>query len=1472
MRLDLSDFRRRPALWALGAVIGACALMVVVTPLELGHQLIFASGVAAGVLVLDFWKSRWATISAGAVAGLVSTRYIFWRGLYTLHFRSPFEAALGWCLFLTELYAWIILLLGLVQTAWSLNRKPVPISGGPETWPTIDVFIPTYNEDLALVRHTVFAALAMDYPRDRFNVFILDDGRRAEFAAFAQAIGCGYLTRKDNRHAKAGNLNSALARTRAELVVVFDSDHVPTRSFLQLTVGWFQRDPKLALLQTPHHFYSPDPFQRNLRLERSLPGEGELFYGAVQQGNDLWNAAFFCGSCAVIRRAALEETRGFAHETVTEDAHTALKLQRKGWNTAYLPLRLAAGLATERLSQHVGQRIRWARGMTQIMRIDNPLTGPGLSLPQRLCYLNAMLHFQFPAPRIVMLTSPLAFLFFGQSIIGAPAALIFAYAAPHLLVSLKAQERVHGGERGAFWGEIYEALLAFHLLAPTFLTFFAPHRGRFNVTDKGGVLAKGYFDSHTLRPHLITAGLLGLGLVVGLAKIPFAPQVDDAQSTLMLNVTWTVFNLLILIGAISVGREARQVRRSIRIPFPLPVTVYFDDGFVVDGPVKDISYAGVAVRIPDELLSGERKITDVEIPGPGGPIALAVAEVAAQDGLARLAFGQLSLEQERRLTVAIMGRADAWSESEDVRAAKARWRFAGRSAFGIARISWAAMLGLRSAARNPQEGRKPSRAAASSAARTAVIVAATVVAALAGLPRAAVAQDFGRATDAAPASAPESRMAALAAAPPQGGGARRKRFTLKDLGVSSNMRLAGAQGEVGISFGLRKDEVVTDSALNLTFSHSRSLLPDLSQLLVVINGETIKSTPLTADNADLTQIRIPLDPSLFLPGENQINIRLVGHYARSGEDPQSSVIWAAVSNTRSWLDLSLSKIAPRADLADLPAPFFDRHSGEPLVLPFVFARHPADADLESAAVVASWFGALASYKGYAFKPLLDSLPPGNAVVFVTPDRKPANLNVPVDGPGLAILANPVDPFGRLLVVMGRNDTELKLAAAALAGGAAGLTGSSASAASVQIPAYKAYEAPRWLPTNRPVQLSELIDPSSLVGKGLPPGPLTVRFQAAPDLFFWPHSGGKLTTAYRYPSAAWLDTSRSRLDLSLNGQYLQTLPLAGQGWISQLIAGKTSGSDRTSAQSTLPSYALFSQNELLYYFDLITPARGGPAPSEVRVSIEPESTIDLRGAHHAARLPNLSLFASGGFPFTRRPDLSDTVAILPADPTPPELEAFLALMGRFGDVTGVPAYRLTVARTYSPNQAAGKHVLVVGPTAMTGVDELFARAPLGVQFGKLFLKPQGLGAKAVNLLRSDHLDDPSAINQTLVSGESFAGLISFRAPQGEGWVVALMAARPELLPKLAYAIQDQQLNSQIQGDLSILGNDGLMRYQLASQSWVGDPPAWLMLGYGVSRHPLLLSGFALLAAVLIGVLAYGALSRRQQSRLGADDEA
>jgi len=321
-------------LWISSAAI---LTLLAIVPLD------WKSQAELGVVLLAVWmllgrisrQRRMTFLVLIAFSIFSSTRYIYWRVAETFRVLNSNPGAVPlldlvfvFLLLGAEAYAFMILVLGYMQTICPLKRPTLSLPETPGKWPEIDVFIPTYNEPLDVVRPTVLAALRIDWPADKFRVYILDDGRRPQFRAFAEEVGCSYLIRPDNLHAKAGNINHALTQTKAPYVAIFDCDHIPTRSFLQTTMGWFLKDRQLGMLQTPHHFYSPDPFERNLDNFRVVPNEGALFYGLVQDGNDFWNSTFFCGSYAVIRRQALEEVGGVAVETVTEDAHTSLRMQR----------------------------------------------------------------------------------------------------------------------------------------------------------------------------------------------------------------------------------------------------------------------------------------------------------------------------------------------------------------------------------------------------------------------------------------------------------------------------------------------------------------------------------------------------------------------------------------------------------------------------------------------------------------------------------------------------------------------------------------------------------------------------------------------------------------------------------------------------------------------------------------------------------------------------------------------------------------------------------------------------------------------------------------------------------------------------------------------------------------------------------------------------------------------------------------
>ena len=644
------------------AAVGAALLLalVVSVPLDLTGQLLFSAGSFGAALLLSRTPGRLTTLAMIVLSISASSRYMYWRVTDTVGFTNWVDACFGFGLLLAELYAFLVLLIGYFQTAWPLQRRPVPMPQDVDTWPSVDVFIPTYNEPLEVVKQTVFSAMQMDWPEDRLHVYVLDDGRREEFRDFCEELGVGYLTRDNNAHAKAGNINAALAVTGSDYVTIFDCDHIPTRSFLQICMGWFIRDPKLAMLQTPHHFFSPDPFEKNLDTFHAMPNEGELFYGIVQDGNDLWNAAFFCGSCAIIKRAPLLEVGGVAVETVTEDAHTALKLSRHGYNTAYLELPQAAGLATESLSAHVGQRIRWARGMAQICRVDNPLFGPGLKLGQRLCYFNAMLHFFYGLPRLVFLTAPLAYLLFSAHVFQATAAMITAYALPHLMHASITNSRIQGRFRYSFWNEVYESVLAWYIMRPVLVAFVNPKLGKFNVTAKGGVIEQSYFDWSIARPYLILLLLNLLGFVVGIWRMVAVGPSSEVFTTLVINMVWTAYNIILTSASLAVASETRQVRSTPRVTAALPAALRFADGKTLVCETDDFSQSGVGLRVPNELQLETGSEVHVSLFRSDEEGTFPAQVTFSGGGRLGLRFEGLSLRQQADIARLTFARADAW--------------------------------------------------------------------------------------------------------------------------------------------------------------------------------------------------------------------------------------------------------------------------------------------------------------------------------------------------------------------------------------------------------------------------------------------------------------------------------------------------------------------------------------------------------------------------------------------------------------------------------------------------------------------------------------------------------------------------------------------------------------------------------------------------------------------------------------------
>lgn len=385
-----------------------------------------------------------------------------------------------------------------------------------------------------------------------------------------------------------------------------------------------------------------------------------LFYGLIQDGNDMWNATFFCGSCAVLKRAALESIGGFAFDTVTEDAHTALRMQRKGYKTAYINVPQAAGLATDSLSAHVGQRIRWARGMAQIFRIDNPLLGKGLKLKQRLCYLNAMLHFLAGIPRIIFLTAPLALIFFNAYIIHAEFVAIMLYVIPTLIQIKITNSRIQGKYRYSFWGEVYESVLAWYILKPTTVALMAPHKGKFNVTEKGGLNETDFYDWNISTPSFILFSINLIGFIFAFIRLWFADAAE--MGVLLISMAWTAYNLVILGAAVAVAAEAKQIRASHRIKAKIKGHIRLKNGHTLLCELTDYSDKSVGLTLLDnsEFTILARDEIELLLMYSDRQAVFPIKIINARDNKLGAILMDMPLEKQKEFVLATFSRADAW--------------------------------------------------------------------------------------------------------------------------------------------------------------------------------------------------------------------------------------------------------------------------------------------------------------------------------------------------------------------------------------------------------------------------------------------------------------------------------------------------------------------------------------------------------------------------------------------------------------------------------------------------------------------------------------------------------------------------------------------------------------------------------------------------------------------------------------------
>jgi cellulose synthase (UDP-forming) len=619
----------------------------------------------------------WSRFVVVGILLALTLRYLLWRLLSTLNLDTPLDGVFSLGLLAMEM---LMLTSGVIQLFLMLRVRDrrreadwLAMDVAERRFlPTVDVMIPTYNEPAFILRRTVIGCQAMDYPLK--TVYLLDDTHRPEIEALAAELGCEYFKRSDNRYAKAGNLNHAIAQTQGELIVVFDADFVPTKNFLTRTVGFFQ-NPQVALVQTPQTFYNADPIARNLGLENVLTPEEEVFYRQIQPIRDGAGSVICSGTSFVVRRQALEATGGFVTDSLSEDYFTGIRLSAQGYQLVYLDEKLSAGLAAENIASHAVQRLRWARGTLQAFFIQsNPLTIPGLNFVQRLAHLEGLLHWFTSLSRVGFLLMPLAYSFLGVIPLRATAAELLYFFLPYYLVQLAAFAWLNYRSRSALLSDIYSLVLVVPLALTVIQVMLNPFAKGFKVTPKGTASDRYSFNWNLAWPllglFLATAISLWVNLGNCMIKGSWAdPNIAAQMKGIGLGWIWSAYNLMMLGIALLILLDVP--RPSPYEWFNLRRTVKLN---VVENGVEQILW-GVTTILSE--VGAEVALTQAGLPrlalNETLPVRLEILEnqlvlhgdvvrtgVEDEFPTVRIMFGPIDLFQQRQLTELLFCRPGQW--------------------------------------------------------------------------------------------------------------------------------------------------------------------------------------------------------------------------------------------------------------------------------------------------------------------------------------------------------------------------------------------------------------------------------------------------------------------------------------------------------------------------------------------------------------------------------------------------------------------------------------------------------------------------------------------------------------------------------------------------------------------------------------------------------------------------------------------
>lgn len=741
-----------------------------------------------------------------------------------------------------------------------------------------------------------------------------------------------------------------------------------------------------------------------------------------------------------------------------------------------------------------------------------------------------------------------------------------------------------------------------------------------------------------------------------------------------------------------------------------------------------------------------------------------------------------------------------------------------------------------------------------------------------------------------PAAAPDPAPAAAVAAPfslaaPATGPhpARSLKLSFKDMGLGNLMTLRGVESESSVGFGVRRDEVVESARLRLVFTLSPSLLPALSHLKILFNEELLQTLVLDKDKLGTAQtVELSIDPR-FIIDYNRLRFQFIGHYTMECELPTHTSLWASISN-ESRLDLSLRQLPLPNDLALLPLPFFDPQDARPLEVPMVYGARPSLGLVKATGSVASWLGVLAAYRGHRFPVLENRLPPRHAVVLATNATRPEFLkNLPAaEQPTLAMVSHPEVVGGKLLLVLGKDDAQVQMAADALALGKAALSGQSIQVKSLDYPPLRQpYDAPRWLSSERPVKLGELVQqPTELQLSGMVlNGTVNVPVRLAPDLFNWNTKGIPLHLIYRYtPNSV---SEHGAMNVAVNDVFARSFALHGKegtagGAVSMLMPLLSDGQAQFKADLTVPAFTP-GDNRLQVSFQIPQPDVGkcnSVQPTLLHAAVDTESSLDLSGYRHYMAMPSLAAFGSSGFPFTRLADLSQTSVVMSAEPGLAEIETYLAALGRMGAATGYPGTRFRLLTSAQLAQAQGSDILLVSQADRDGVLAQWKQhLPALIEAGKRSVQPlSGALTRWVSFFNPETAQEThSAGGFTTLQGDgALAAVVGLRSPLDDAHSAVILTATDETaMTQLGLSLGDVGKSSALRGDLTLLRTEQMESFRVHDTYFVGNLVWWQHLWFMLHDHPLWIALVGIGIGLVLTFMVYGALRAMARKRLKTD---